>query len=127
MTSRVVLVVDDDRLQAAALAHQLILLGVEPVVATTPDEAEELCVRHQAACALVDLHLGDRSGLALIKRLRVLAPELRAVAMTGMGQASFYLSVARAVGVIAELQKPISIDALTSVIGSIIPLGDYQV
>lgn len=119
--ARTVLVVDDDQVLSDSLARELARLNVATITATTPEAAEAVLRQQRPQLAFVDLQLGERSGLALIKRLQEIDPNLRTIAMSGMGQAAFFLAVARKAGVIGELHKPIDRTALAELVSRLLP------
>ena len=105
------LLVEDDAVFAGAMARALRARGFEVVVAG--DAAEALkCVREQQLhYAVVDLKLGDDSGLALIPVLHAAVPSMRILLLTG------YASIATAVEAIKRgahdyLAKPVDADAV---------------
>lgn len=114
--SRRILIVDDDEAFRQALARAFQRRGLLPLQAAT---AAEACaaVREQApeACVL-DLRLGQDSGLRLLPELLQLAPELEVVVLTG------YASIATAVeavklGALNYLPKPADADEILAALG----------
>ncbi|WP_062518678.1 response regulator [Demequina silvatica] len=65
-----VLIVEDDRVLARALAIVLRAHGDEPVVATTGREAISLAAQVDAAAMILDLGLPDMDGFAVIEAVR---------------------------------------------------------
>lgn len=65
-----ILIVDDDRSTARALAAILIDAGFHPTVLHTGLEALRHCKNEHVSAAIVDVHLPDLSGLVLSKNLR---------------------------------------------------------
>jgi len=95
--------VDDDEAFAAAMARALGRRGVAVTVAHDAESALAALDGHDAA--LVDLRLGQDSGLRLVATLRERSPALRIVVLTG------YASIATAVeaiklGAVQYLTKP---------------------
>ncbi len=105
--SRVVLVVDDDEKQLAALArgdHA----GVRMVTARTVDDALKQASAITPEVAIVDLRLGKDSGIDLIRELKQAHPEMTIVLC------SAYMSVVSAVAAVRAgaddiVQKPVSL------------------
>ncbi|OBS09160.1 Dna binding response regulator PrrA (RegA) [Acidihalobacter prosperus] len=87
--------------------------GYEVIAARDMADAESLADQHKPAYAVVDLRLGEDSGLELIDRLARLSPGIRAVILTG------YASIATAVeaiklGAIYYLTKPVDADEVVA-------------
>ena len=116
------LLVEDDAIFAGVMARALRTRGFDVTVAS--DAAGALkCVREQQPrYAVVDLKLGDDSGLALIPVLRTEVPSLRILLLTG------YASIATAVEAIKRgaydyLAKPVDADA---VVRALLDDGDAE-
>ncbi|MET0328751.1 MAG: response regulator [Luteimonas sp.] len=109
------LLVDDDTLYLDALRRAMTRRGIECEVAADPDTALEVAARMAPDFALVDLKLGDASGLSLIEPLRAIRADMRILLVTG------YASIATAVDAIKRgaddyLPKPVSADTLQRVL-----------
>lgn len=109
------LLVDDDTLYLDALRRALQRRGIECEIA--PDAATALAVATRIApdFALVDLKLGEASGLSLIEPLRAIRADVRILLVTG------YASIATAVEAIKRgaddyLPKPVSADTLQRIL-----------
>jgi two-component system response regulator RegA len=108
---RLGLLVDDNLLYLQTLQRSLHKRGFETVLAQTAAEALELARVHRPQFALVDLRLGEASGLDLIQPLRAIRSDMRILLITG------YASVATAVEAIKRgadnyLMKPATADAI---------------
>jgi two-component system response regulator RegA len=117
------LMVEDDAVFAGAMARALQRRGFD--VAVAGDAAAALkCVREQQPrYAVVDLKLGEDSGLALIPVLHAEVPSMRILLLTG------YASIATAVEAIKRgahdyLAKPVDADA---VVRALLDDGDAEV
>lgn len=117
------LMVEDDAVFAGAMARALQRRGFD--VAVAGDAAAALrCVREQRPdYAVVDLKLGEDSGLALIPVLHAEVPSMRILLLTG------YASIATAVDAIKRgahdyLAKPVDADA---VVRALLDDGDAEV
>jgi two-component system response regulator RegA len=117
------LMVEDDAVFAGAMARALQRRGFE--VAVAGDAAGALkCIREQQPrYAVVDLKLGEDSGLALIPVLHAEVPAMRILLLTG------YASIATAVEAIKRgahdyLAKPVDADA---VVRALLDDGDAEV
>lgn len=105
------LLVEDDAIFAGVMARALRTRGFDVTVAGDAAGALECVREQQPRYAVVDLKLGDDSGLALIPVLRTEVPSLRILLLTG------YASIATAVEAIKRgaydyLAKPVDADAV---------------
>ena len=114
-----VLVVDDNQDAAEMLADALRVLGYEVVVAHDGEAAMRLVDEAAPDVALLDIGLPRMDGYELARQLRQ-APggaRMRLVAITGYGQDSDRRRTLAA-GFDAHLVKPVSIEAVTSLLAS---------
>ncbi|GAA4325902.1 response regulator [Pigmentiphaga soli] len=88
------LLIDDDELYLTTLQRSLARRGLETRTAASIAEALRVADEIRPAFALVDLKLGDDSGLTLIRPLRALRADMRILLVTG------YASIATAVDAI---------------------------
>jgi two-component system response regulator RegA len=105
------LLVEDDTVFAGVLARALRARGFEVAMAASAAEAIACARERPPRYAVVDLKLGDDSGLALIPALLAQTPDLRVLLLTG------YASIATAVEAIKRgahdyLAKPVDADAV---------------
>ncbi len=110
-TRRGLLLAEDDAVFAHVMARALGARGFDVQVAANADAALASARGHRPAYAVVDLKLGEDSGLALIPALRAVVPDLRVLLLTG------YASIATAVEAIKRgahdyLAKPVDADAV---------------
>jgi two-component system response regulator RegA len=85
------LLVDDDRAFCMVLSEALARRGFQVAVAHDLEQAKALCDQHQPEYAVVDLRIGNESGLELVSHLVAMDENTRIVMLTG------YASVATAV------------------------------
>jgi len=109
------LLVDDDTLYLDALRRALHRRGIACEIAADAATALEIAARTRPDFALVDLKLGESSGLTLIEPLRAIRADMRILLVTG------YASIATAVEAIKRgaddyLPKPVSADTLQRVL-----------
>jgi len=100
---KTLLLVDDDKVFCETMARALIRLGYQILTAHNSDTA--IRIADKADYAVIDLRIGEESGLNLIDALHHLHPELRMVVLTG------FASIATAVeaiklGAVHYLTKP---------------------
>jgi two-component system response regulator RegA len=108
--------VDDDALYLKTLKASLQRRGLTLYTAVSTAEAMLLAREQSLDFALVDLKLGNESGLELIEPLRAIAPSIRIILVTG------YASVATAVEAIKRgaenyLLKPATVDMILRALG----------
>lgn len=105
------LLVDDDALYLRTLQRSLQKRGFATVLAQSTEQALDAARAHRPAFALIDLRLGEESGLGLIEPLREVRDDMRILLVTG------YASVATAVEAIKRgadnyLLKPVTAEAI---------------
>lgn len=108
-TLPLMLLVDDDDVFRGVMARAMGRRGYEVLEAGSGDQALALVALHSPEYVLLDLKLGDDSGLAVLERLLALEAETRVVLLTG------YASIATAVeaiklGAVHYLTKPVDAD-----------------
>ncbi len=106
-----ILLIEDDPVFASVLARALRRRGYTVNIATDAAQALAIVRETPPRAAVVDLKLGEDSGLALIPQLQALAPQTRILMLTG------YASIATAVcaikkGAFDYLPKPAGADAV---------------
>lgn len=104
MTRRI-LIVDDEALIRWSLAESLEEAGFTTSEAGSAAEAIKLLDGNGFAVILLDLHLPDSSDLALLRRIRQIAPGARVIVMTAYGTPEI-LAEARQLGAVNTLNKP---------------------
>ena len=105
------LLIDDDPLYLRTLQRSLQKRGLTVAIATTKSAALAAAQAAPPDFALVDLRLGQESGLGLIEPLKAIRPDMHVLLVTG------YASVATAVeamkrGADDYLLKPVTVDAI---------------
>jgi two-component system, response regulator RegA len=102
---RTVLIVDDDRLMCAALARDFRARGCRVHVTAKRDEALEQARTGRWDVTVVDLFLGEATGLDVIAELRAIEPKSRIVVLTGYASVSNAVEALR-LGATHFLPKP---------------------
>ncbi|WP_282605725.1 response regulator [Pelagibius sp. Alg239-R121] len=102
---RRVLVVDDDRDFADSLSHLLRLEGFSVASAYGASEALDLLEKKSVDVALIDIRMGERSGLDLVSDLGRKYPDIIAVLMTAYASAETAIEALQA-GAYDYLCKP---------------------
>lgn len=107
------LLVDDDPTFCRVLGRALEKRGYEVLIAHDLATGTTLARQHEPEFAVIDLRIGQESGLVLTERLAASNPDLRIVILTG------YASIATAVeaiklGAIHYLTKPTNADEIVA-------------
>lgn len=103
------LVVDDDRLFGDRLARALSSRGFTARAATSVAEALEAIKTAPPAFAVVDLRLGDGSGLDVIRALKAKRADARGVILTGYGAIASAVTAVK-MGAFDYVAKPVNAD-----------------
>lgn len=106
-----ILIVDDDDAFRQALSRAFLRRGLVPLQAASAAEARAVVTAQRPEACVLDLRLGQDSGLRLLPELLQLAPGLEVVVLTG------YASIATAVeavklGALDYLPKPADADEI---------------
>ncbi len=112
-----ILIVDDDEAFRQALSRAFQRRGLLPLQAGNADEARQAVRELRPEACVLDLRLGQDSGLRLLPELLALAPDLAIVVLTG------YASIATAVeavklGARNYLPKPADADEILAALGA---------
>lgn len=126
MNERTLLIVEDDRDFAEALARAMRKREFHVVLAGDHDEARLRAREHPPAYAVVDLKLPGDSGLKVVETLAALPRPPRIVVLTG------YASIATAVeairlGALHYLAKPANADEILAALMRDVPDADVEV
>ena len=110
-TERTLLVVDDDEPLCQRLARAMERRGF--IVRTADSVATGVAAATESppAFAVVDMRLGDGSGLEVVKTLRKFKPNARIVMLTGYGNIATAVAAVKA-GAVDYLPKPVDADAV---------------
>jgi FixJ family two-component response regulator len=122
----VIAVVDDDPGVRKALARLLSVFGYRVELFASAPEFLRVAATSEAACLLVDIQLGDMSGLTLARHLSAAGFEFPIIFMSGSaGEAALKQSVD--LGSVAFLRKPFPdaglIDAIAKAIRLDLPVA----
>ena len=103
---RQVLLVDDDTDFAEGLADILDLQGYEPLIAGTPFEALALVDELHPNVAMIDIRLGNSSGIDLVGRIKEKHPDTLCIMVTAYAELETAISALQK-GAYDYLRKPI--------------------
>lgn len=107
-----VLLVDDEKELASAMAERLRLRGIDAEWATTADDALMMIDAVPFDIAVLDIKMPRIGGLELMHRIRVKHPEIKILFLTGHGSEELFQKVIDECGESAYLIKPIEIAEL---------------
>jgi len=108
---KTLLICDDDRAFAERLARAMTARGYIPTVAVSVAEGLAAVAESPAGFAVIDLKLGDGSGLDVMKILKERRPDSRAIILTGYGAIATAV-VAVKLGAFDYLAKPVNADEI---------------
>jgi two-component system, response regulator RegA len=107
------LIVDDDKLFCDRLARAMVSRGFEARMAVSVAEGLAAIEEGAPAFAVIDLKLGDGSGLDVMRALKAKRPEARAIILTGYGAIATAV-VAVKLGAFDYLAKPVNADEIVA-------------
>jgi len=110
-SERTLLIVDDDEPLCQRLARAMERRGFVVRTADSVAGGTRLAGERPPAFAVVDLRLGDGSGLDVVKVIRQTRPAARIVMLTGYGNIATAVAAVKA-GAVDYLPKPVDADAV---------------
>jgi two-component system response regulator RegA len=105
------LVVDDDEVFCSVLSRALERRGFAVASALSVEQARQQIARKRPDCAVVDLRIGNDSGLSLVRELAALSPPARSVVLTGYGSIATAVEAIK-LGAVQYLTKPVEVDEI---------------
>jgi two-component system response regulator RegA len=115
MTTRI-LIVDDNFSLREQLSRAFRRRGYDVATAVDYDSAMELAKQHTFDQAVLDLRMPGPSGLDLLRDLRALQPEVKAVILTGFGSIANTVEAIR-LGAVNYVPKPANADDIIAAFG----------
>jgi two-component system, response regulator RegA len=126
-TERTLLLVDDDKPFLQRLARAMEARGFEVMIADSVETGLAQVRSAPPAYAVVDMRLGDGSGLDIIEAIRARRSDTRAIVLTGYGNIATAVTAVQ-LGAVDYLAKPADADdifaALTRRTGEKAPLPE---
>ncbi len=101
------LIVDDDQAFRRRLERTMTSCGFNPLTTVSVAEAKTQIDKQKFTHAIVDLRLGDGSGLDVVEYLHERAPQAKIVVLTGYGAIATAVAAVK-MGAIEYLSKPSS-------------------
>jgi DNA-binding NtrC family response regulator len=117
--SKWVLIVDDEKATAWALAESLREDGLETEIAHSSDEASARYGARPFDLVITDIRLPDRSGLELLAELAASPPAPPAIVISAFGGSDVETAVGR-LGARAFFQKPFDVDAVKQTVAALL-------
>ena len=109
LTERSLLIVEDDKSFLQRLARAMESRGFEVTTAETVSDGLMQVERSAPAFAVVDMRLGDGTGLDVISALKHRRPDARAIILTGYGNIATAVNAVK-IGAVDYLAKPADAD-----------------
>ena len=110
-----ILVVDDNRSLAEALADVFEAKGYEPALAFDGLQALEKVRQQRFDCVLMDIRMPRLSGVDAFKEMKKLVPSTPVILMTAYSVQGL-IEEARSEGALAILQKPVALEKILSIV-----------
>jgi two-component system response regulator RegA len=110
------LLVDDDEVLRERLARALERRGYQVRTAASAEQALALAQAQPPRYAILDLRMPGRSGLELLRELRLLDANCQALILTGYGSIPTAVEATR-LGAIGYLQKPVDANDVVAALG----------
>ncbi|MCC5795239.1 MAG: response regulator transcription factor [Chromatiales bacterium] len=110
------LLVDDDEVFCEVLGMALERRGLDVMVATDLSSARTILAFSRPAYAVVDLRIGQESGLELMEHISQLEPAPRTVLLTGYGSIATAVQAIK-LGAVHYLTKPVSVNDVLAALG----------
>ena len=113
---RRVLVVDDDVLVLRSMERGLRRNGYDVIMASSVEEAEDLCRGARVDAAIVDYTLNRESGLTVLRQMRHSHPHCVRILCTGRTELPVFVEAVNAGEVARVLRKPFSMAVMIELI-----------
>jgi two-component system response regulator HydG len=110
-----VLVIDDDRSHAEAIAESLARVGYNCFVATSGTGGARAIDREEFDLVLTDLKMADMDGLAILRKVRSESPDTEVIVITGHGDVKTAVEAIKQ-GAANYLTKPIDLVELRAMV-----------
>ena len=117
------LVVDDDEIFCGVLTRALERRGYTVAAAGSVPEARQIIDRCPPDFAVVDLRIGNDSGLTLVRQLAELSPPTSTVVLTGYGSIATAVEAIK-LGAVHYLTKPVEVDEILAALKKGAPVAN---
>lgn len=113
---RRVLIVDDDEAIRNLCSTIVASAGMEPICASDADEAAEFLARYLPDYVLLDVNLPGRSGMEMLREIRLRFPVTRVIMVTGYAAVDLAVEAMK-LGADDYIPKPFTAERLLAVLG----------
>ncbi len=113
----VILIIDDKERVRESLALSLKSRGYRPITSDTIEDSWKTIMSEHIDLALIDIQLGDKNGLDLLKQIQNMERPIPVILFTGFGTIESAIEAIK-LGAFNYLQKPIKIEQLVASINS---------
>jgi len=122
--SEKILIVDDDLTFAQVMQRALIRRGFNVDIFTSSESAVRAIQIQIYSKAIIDLKISQDSGLALIKKLKAISPDIEIIMLTGYSSISTAVEAIK-LGALNYLCKPVDIDEILQAFSA--PLSQQEI
>lgn len=116
MSENTILVVDDDEILRSRLERAFAKRGLKVFSAACQKDALEVAAREHPNYAVLDIKMPDNDGLGMLKELRKVSPETKAVILTGYGSIANAVQAVK-IGAVNYVTKPADADQILHALG----------
>ncbi len=116
----IILVVDDDEIFCSVLTRALERRGFNVIPALSVPQARQLIDKERPEFAVVDLRIGNDSGLQVVRQLSALTPPAKSVVLTGYGSIATAVEAIK-LGAMHYLTKPVEVDEILAALQGTLP------
>ena len=106
-----ILIIDDDPKLRKTLSDTLKAKGYKPITAATGKKALDMVKEERPAIVLVDLKLGDMSGLEVLREIKECSPGTECIVLTGYASRASAIEAVN-LGAYGYVQKPYDMEQL---------------
>ncbi len=106
-----ILIVDDEAFIRENLERILAEDGYRPLSTDSPDDAVKIVAEEEISLVLLDLNLGNRSGLDVLKAMKEVDPDVLVIIITGYGTVESAVEALK-IGAYDYIKKPFKADAI---------------
>jgi len=94
--------------------------GYQTFQAANGVQALEIVTKHQPDLVLLDMKIPGMDGIEILKRMKVIEPEIRVIIMTAYGELDM-IQEAKDLGALTHFAKPFDIDDIRAAVRKHIP------
>lgn len=106
-----ILIVDDEAFIRENLERILAEDGYRPLSTESPDEAVRIVAEEEISLVLLDLNLGNSSGLDVLRAMKEVDPDILVIIITGYGTVESAVEALK-IGAYDYIKKPFKADAI---------------